>query len=129
MEVKGTSVRGTYEYVRKNFPDKLDLWVDNLPDSSRNVFSELILTNKWYSINDGLIVPIQSISNMFYDGDEVNTAYIMGRYHADISLTGIYKFFVRNTPWFVIEKGLKILSTYFQPIEVDIIRLGPSIFP
>jgi hypothetical protein len=126
MEIKGTSVRGTYEYVKKLFPEKLELWVDNLPESSRDIMSNLVLSNKWYPIQDGLIAPIQLISTMLYDGDEVNTAFIMGRYHADITLTGIYKFFVKNSPWFIIERGLRVFSTYFQPCEMKIVNLGKN---
>ena len=126
MEIKGTSVRGTFEYVKKFFPEKLELWIDNLPDSSRSVLGNLILSNKWYPIQDGLISPVKLISTMFHDGDEVKTAYIMGRHHADITLKGIYTFFVKNSPWFIIERGMKVFSTYFHPVELEIVKLGKN---
>ena len=121
IEIKGTSVRGTYEFVKKNFPTQFDTWINELPEDSRNIMGNLILTNKWYPIQEGLILPINTISHLFFNGDNKYTAFFMGSYHAEISLTGIYKFFIRlNSPKFIIERGLEVLNTYFRPSKFEI---------
>ena len=127
MEVKGTSVRGTLEFVNKHFPERKQEWLNSMPLSAKELMSGLILTSKWYSINDGLVLPIHAISQLFYDGDDRNTAYLMGVYHAEQTLTGIYKFFVQlNTPWYIINKGVGVFSNYLRPCELEIARLGKT---
>ena len=126
MEIKGTSVRGTYEYVKRFFPDRFEEWIENLPLSAQEIFKGLILTNKWYSLNDGFVVPIKLVSDMFYSSNEVTTGYIMGKYHASVTLTGVYKLFVRNSPWYIIEKGFNVFATYFQPAKIEIIKIGKN---
>jgi hypothetical protein len=127
MEVKGTSPRGTIEFVNKHFPERKQEWLNSLPDSSRELMSGLILTNQWYSLNDALILPIHQVGQIFYDGDDRKTAYIMGSFHAEQTLTGIYKFFVQiNTPWYIINKGIGVFSNYFRPCKLDIVRLGKT---
>ena len=121
MEIKGTSVRGTYDFVKKHFPDRFDLWINEMPESTRVVMSNLILTSKWYPIEEGLIIPIETISRLFYNGDTKYAAHFMGRYHAENTLTGIYKFFIKlNSPRFVIERGIEVLNTYFRPCTFNV---------
>lgn len=121
MEVKGTSVRGTYDFVKNNFPLHFEKWKEELPSGARNIMNSLILTNKWYPIKEGLIDPIETVSKMFYNNDVQYTGFYMGSYHAEHSLKGIYKFFVRmNNPIFIVERGVDVFNTYFRPTKFDI---------
>jgi len=123
MEVKGTAVKSIPEFVRKNFPLQYQQWLNALPESSYKIMNGLLFTNNWYPLKDSLIVPMRVISNIFFGGDEIRTARTMGRFSAEIALTGIYKFFIQfGSPKYIIEKGGRIFSAYFQPSEMVIVN-------
>ena len=121
MEIKGTSVRGTFDFMKLRFPTHFDHWINEMPESAQNIMKNLILTSKWYPIEDGLIIPIETIGKLFYNGDSQYAAHYMGRCHAEITLTGIYKFFVQlNSPRFIISRGLEVMNTYFRPCTFEV---------
>jgi hypothetical protein len=124
MEIKGTAVRSIPDFVQKHFAVRYDEWLEALPESSRKIMSGLIYTSKWYPLNEGLTIPMKIISKLFYSGEDVKTARTMGRFSADIALTGIYKFFIQfGSPKYIIERGGRVFATYFQPTEVAVLNV------
>lgn len=129
MEIKGTAVRSIPEFVQKHFPMRYQEWIDALPASSGKMMSGLIFTSNWYPLNEGLTIPMKTISRLFYDGDNVKTARTMGRFSADIALTGIYKFFIQfGSPKYIIERGGRVFATYFQPSEIVVVNVVKNKF-
>lgn len=127
MEVKGTAVKSIPEFIAKNFPTKKKEWLDAMPEGSKKIMSGLLFTNNWYPLMDGLYYPMKSISKVFYNGDDVKTARVMGRYSADIALTGVYKFFIQfGSPKYIIERASRIFSTYFQPSEMVVLNASKN---
>ncbi|MBN1990349.1 MAG: hypothetical protein JW783_13185 [Bacteroidales bacterium] len=123
MEIKGTAVKTTPEFVRERFGDRFQEWIELLPDSSRSIIEQPIYATSWYSLMDSVIVPTQKVGDLFYDGDHTLAAYELGRYSAETALKGIYKIFVRvSSPHFVLSRASSIFSAYYQPAEVRVIE-------
>lgn len=124
MEVKGTSVRSVVEFIDKNFPAKKQEWLNSLSPDSKKLMGGLLFTNNWYPLNIGLAEPMKAISKICFNGDETKTARTMGKYSADVALSGVYKFFVQfGSPKFIIERGSRIFTTYFQPSEMIVLNV------
>jgi|WetSurMetagenome_2_1015567.scaffolds.fasta_scaffold658962_1 hypothetical protein len=124
MEVKGTAVRSIPEFVEKTFPNRKQEWLNALPDSSKKIMDGLLFTNNWYPLNEALTIPMKTISKVFYNSDDIITARTMGRFSADVALSGVYKFFIQiGSPKFIIERGSRIFSTYYQPSEMIVLNV------
>jgi len=116
MKIKGTLVSSTQSFVKSKFANKYQEWVSSLSPASQNIYKGSIMASGWYEIEDGLLGPTRAIAKMFYAGDVDKTAWDMGRYSAEIGLTGIYKVFILiATPQFIMKRGGKILSSFYDP--------------
>jgi hypothetical protein len=125
MEIKGSAVKSIPEFVKNNYPDKYNQWLDSLPDGAKKIFGEPVLPSNWYPLLEGIIYPVESIGDLFFGSDTAKAAWETGRYSADIALTGIYKFFVMAaTPSFIIGRASKIFSTYYRPSEIKVVSNG-----
>jgi hypothetical protein len=124
MEVKGTAVKSVPEFVQKHFPVRYQEWLNSMPDDSKKLMGGLLFSNNWYPLKESLTVPMKAISKLFYSGDDKKTARIMGQYSATIALSGVYRFFIQfGSPKFIIERGGRVFSTYFQPSEMVVINV------
>jgi hypothetical protein len=124
MEIKGTAVKSIPEFVKKRFPMQYQQWLNALPESSYKIMNGLLFTNNWYPLKESLTVPMRVISNLFYNGNDVKTARTMGRYSAEVALTGIYKFFIQfGSPKYIIERGGRIFASYFKPSEMVVVNV------
>lgn len=122
MNIKGTSLTSTYDFVKTNFPTQVDDWLQDLPARSRELFTKTILATHWYSIQEGLIIPTKSIAKLFYNGDEKKASYNIGLYSANEGLTGIYKIFIKiASTSYVLKRSASIFKTYYDPIEISIL--------
>lgn len=125
MEVKGTSASSTYDYVKANFGDKLELWIDSLPEESKKIFTNTILATHWYPMEYGLIIPTKHVGKLFFDNDEEKASRELGRNSAKIGLRGVYSVFIKITkPRFVLKKAPRIFSTYYSKSTFEIIEDG-----
>jgi hypothetical protein len=110
--------------MKKFHPEKYSLWLDALPENSKKIFSEPVLPSNWYSLNDAAIIPTEALGQILFN-DAVKGAWQCGRYSAETALTGIYKFFVKAaSPFFIIERAGRILSTYYQPCNMEVVDKG-----
>lgn len=116
MEVKGTAIMATREFVRTKFgEDGLKKWVATLKPEAQQVYGGAVLTNQWYDLRIILVEPCRKIAEMFYGGDA--QAYRdIGKHSADHGLKGIYRLFVKvGSPHFILGKAGAILPTYYRP--------------
>jgi hypothetical protein len=122
MEIKGTGIKTTREFVKTNFPDKYKQWVDSLPEKSRVLYSSpLINMAGWYPMVDAYIVPVESIIVTFYDGDVKTGAEALGKFSADMALKGIYKLYmIIATPQNLMQKSSVMFSTFYNPCEINV---------
>lgn len=123
MEVKGTSVRSIHEFMDKFHPLRKQDWLNALSPESRKIMGGLLFSNNWYPLKLSLTEPMKVISRLFYGNDDVKTARTMGKFSADVALSGTYRFFVQfGSPKFIIERAGRVFTTYFQPSEIVVIN-------
>ncbi len=122
MKVKGTILSSLHRFIKENFPNRFDEWINALPDESKPIFSNPILATEWYSYRDGLIKPSEILAKMFYGNDIKKASWEIGRYSAEVALTGIYKVFILiATPQFIMKRGGKILASFYEP---SVLKVG-----
>ncbi len=127
MQIKGTSIKATRDFVEKNFPDKFDFWLDSLPPESRRMFSEPPLLTQWYPFIAGLKIPTEVIARLFFDDDIEQASYLLGKHSADVALTGVYRIFIKITdPRFILKKFPTIYSTYYDFGKAELLQLEKS---
>lgn len=120
MEVKGSAIKSTSEFVKKYFTKDYTDWFNSLDKETQDII-ENTSVSKWYSIKEGLIHPTQKIIEHFYDND-IKGAYETGRYSADSGLNGIYKFFIKiGSPSFIISKSASVFGTYYKNAIMTVI--------
>lgn len=122
MKVKGTILTSVQGFIKENFPNRYQEWIDALPAESQQIYNKSILATEWYSYRDGLIAPSEVLATLFYNNDLKKSSWKIGRYSAEIGLKGIYKVFVFiATPQFIIKRGGKILSSFYKP---SVLKIG-----
>lgn len=123
MEIKGSAVKATPDFVREKFGSRYSEWVKSLPEKSKTIIEQPIYATTWYSLTDSVIVPTQKVADLFYAGNASKAANEIGRYSADIALKGIYKIFIRvSSPHFVLSRASSIFATYYQPSDIKVIE-------
>ena len=128
MEVKGTAVKPTLEFVKSEFPDRYEEWFSKLSDESKKIFEGMISASAWYPMKEAYLEPTKLVGELFFE-DIYDAAFKLGIYSAKISLAGVYKVFVRiATPRFILSRGLKMFSSYFKPSNVKIDIQNKSLF-
>lgn len=122
MEIKGSAVKATPDFVKEKFGARYTEWVKSLPEASRVIIEQPIYATTWYSLTDSVIIPTQKAADLFFEGNSVKAANEIGRYSADIALKGVYKIFVRvSSPNFVLSRASSIFATYYQPADIKVI--------
>jgi hypothetical protein len=125
MDVKGSAVRSIPDFINNRFPTIYDQWLGSLPPKSAIIFNFLIKTADWYPLYDGIHIPTEVLSQIAYSGDTLKAAWQCGRFSAETTLTGIYKFFVMAAPpSLVVKRGSRILSTFYNPTEIIVAGEG-----
>jgi hypothetical protein len=123
MQVKGAAIESITKFVRTNFNNKYESWINSLSGESQQIMKEQILSNSWYPLESAMIEPLKKICDLFYDGN-VKGAWESGRFAADIALKGILKFFVRiGNPRYMITRSNGIISSYYKSGDIKIIEL------
>ncbi|MCK4526717.1 hypothetical protein KAW18_05045 [candidate division WOR-3 bacterium] len=126
MEIKGVDIKSVIGFVRKNFPERYDDWVNALPEDSREIISGKILHSYWYPYIEGFVQPLQKICEIFYDGNKEGSRE-EGRFSADNDLKGIYRIFIKvGSPNFIIKRAARIFQNYFQSGEFKVVESSPQ---
>ncbi|MBN2612360.1 MAG: hypothetical protein JXB00_12445 [Bacteroidales bacterium] len=123
MNVKGTALTTTRDFVRKTFPDKYNQWLNCLPAKSKEFYASSIDATKWYPLKEGYLQAIECVIRQFYKGDAKTGAEAIGRYSAEMALTGFYKVFLLiASPKFLMQRASKIFSTFYDPSEIVVVE-------
>lgn len=126
MEIKGTAVKTIPAMVKNHFTDEYDEWLESLSPEAQHIFSDVILANKWYPLQEAAIEPSVKIGKMFYN-DETKGGWECGRYSAEVALKGIYKVFIKiSSASYIIDRASKIFTTYYNPSEMQVRNKRPN---
>lgn len=124
MQVKGTAVKPTIEFVKLKFPDRYQEWLNALPENSQKIVRQEVNAALWYPVEEAFIAPTKQIAKLFYD-NENDAAYELGIFSAEMGLKGVYKIFVRiASPKFVISRAKNIFASYYKPsvIKLEVVN-------
>lgn len=125
MEIKGSAVKAIHEYVKTKFPDKYDEWLSQLPAPASAIHKGTIKTSEWYPLLEAAIVPTEILSKIAFNGDVNKASRECGKFSAESTLKGIYKFFLMATPSrMVVLTGGRILATFYRPAEFKVAESG-----
>jgi hypothetical protein len=120
MEIKGTAVKTTEQFMKDRYPDLYLDWKRELPAESRVFFRNLIHATKWYPLFEAVILPTEAVARVI-NKSKIDTARELGKYSAEVALSGVYKIFIRiSNPDFVISRATQVFSTYYQPGSIEI---------
>lgn len=121
MEIKGTAVKSTPDYIKEKFPTRYLEWLQSMPESSRKIFEQLIYATSWYNLIDSVLIPTQKAGDLFFIGNHAEAAHELGRYSAEVALKGVYKIFVRvSSPHYVLSRASSIFSAYYKPSSIRV---------
>lgn len=120
MQIKGTAVKATVQFMKEQFPDRYKEWLDALPAASKQIMQNPIYATGWFSLMDSVIVPTEILGKMCFKNPEEG-AWQVGAYSADYALKGIYKVFVRiSSPSFMLSRASSIFASYYKPAVIHV---------
>lgn len=121
MLIKGVGVKNLQDYIKENFPEKYNEWVDKLPPKSKKIFSGVIFLNEWFEMQDSVLEPSKIASQMFYDGDYDKFLYTTGQYNGYKNLNGVYKLFIKiASVEYVLKKASLVFKTYYSKGSINV---------
>jgi hypothetical protein len=125
-KVKGTAVQSSLRYVRERFgEDALARVIEALPEGDRAAFGHGVLASSWYGM-DAFLRFMQEAERQLR-GQEPDVVRKMGRASCDYGVTGVYKvFFKVGSPEFIISRGARVFSSYYDTGELRIAESGPG---
>ena len=110
------------EFVKSEFRDRFNEWVNSLPAKSRMIFSQAIDSSEWYPLKHAGTLPTQKIAELFFKGDNRKAAKEAGSFSAQKALSGIYRIFVKaSSPGYIVQRASRIFSTYYRPCNMEIV--------
>jgi len=119
MNIKGSAVKSIKDYIETHHPEKIDEWLNALPEESKKIFSNPIYATNWYPVDVAVIIPTEKIGEILFNSVEKG-AWELGKHSADIALNGIYKVFIRVlNPSYIIQRASKILPTYYSSSKME----------
>ncbi|MDD3803998.1 MAG: DUF2378 family protein [bacterium] len=125
MEVKGVSLISTREFVSVKFTSEdYNRWIKSLSLESYSIINGNILASNWYPYVRGMLEPTKSICDMFYAGS-MRGAEEIGRFSAEKSLRGIYRFYVKiASPDSLLKRATTIFQSYYNPCRIELVKEG-----
>jgi len=120
MQVKGTAVRTTRDFVKTRFPHLYDKWLESLPAESRKLFTSTLDATAWYPYKEGYTLPVSKIVELCYNNDNITGGDQIGSYSAETALKGFYKVFLLiASPRFLLQRASKIFTTFYEPSQIE----------
>ncbi|MBN1414010.1 MAG: hypothetical protein JW973_02825 [Bacteroidales bacterium] len=130
MEVKGTAIKTTRDFIKTQFPEKYEDWMNSLPLKSKALYEAALDAAAWYPLDDAYIIPINRTIEMFYPNNPKTGGEEIGKYSAEVALKGFYKVFLLvASPTYLIQRASKIFTTFYQPsvISVEVVDSNSAI--
>jgi hypothetical protein len=127
MQVKGTALKTTRDFVKSRFPEVYSKWIESLPAESKVLYTTTIDATVWYSFREGYTIPIAKIAELCFKGDFKTAGDQIGSYSAEIALKGFYKVFLLvASPNYLLQRASKIFTTFYEPSRIEAEITGPN---
>ena len=120
MQVKGTAVRTTRDFVKTRFPHLYDQWLESLPPESKKLFTSSLDATAWYPFREAYTIPVNKIMAICFNNNFKDGGDQLGSYSAETALKGFYKVFLLiASPQFLLQRASKIFTTFYEPSEIE----------
>lgn len=118
--IKGTGLLSLPEFIKDKFgPESFQKWLDSLAPEAKALYERSAVASQWYDLNQYFIEPMVLMGDLFYGGSEEG-AFEEGRYCAEYSLGGVYRFFLKlGGIKIMIKKAHTILDAYFDSCKLE----------
>ena len=121
MQVKGTSIKSTRDFIKAKFPNRYEEWLKSLPPDSQKLFNNSVNVSNWYDLKIAYTDPLDKIVELFYNKNAQKGGEEMGMYSAEIGLKGIYKVFLLvATPQYLMKRATRTMETFYNPSEIEV---------
>jgi hypothetical protein len=127
MQVKGTALRTTRDFVKTNFPGSYDKWLNSLSPESKKLYTTTLDATAWYPLKEGYSIPVGKIMEICFNKDYKKGGDQLGSWSAEIGLKGFYKVFLLiASPQFLLQRASKIFTTFYEPSEIEASIIGSN---
>lgn len=121
MQVKGTSIITTRDFVKEKFPNHYNDWIKSLPTESKKLYESAVRVSDWFEIKQAYYDPMNKIIEQFYGSNAQKGGEELGKFSAKIALTGIYKVFLLvATPQYLMKRASRMVETFYTPSVVEV---------
>jgi len=121
MQVKGTGIKTTRDFVKTKFPTKYDGWLNTLPNQSKQLYTYALNVGDWYDIQIAYYHPVNKITELFYNNNSQIAGDELGRFSAESSLKGIYKVFLLvASPHYLMKRAANMMQAFYNPSEIEV---------
>lgn len=121
MQVKGTSIQATRDFVKAKFPGKYEEWMKALSAESQQLYYNRVNVGEWYDLKIAYTDPLDKIVEMFYYKNAQKGGEEMGKYSAEIGLKGIYKVFLLiASPQYLMKRAARTMQTFYNSSELEV---------
>jgi hypothetical protein len=128
MQVKGTSIITTRDFVKEKFPSHYNDWIKSLPAESKKLYEGAVRVSDWFEIKQAYYDPMNKIIEQFYNSNAQKGGEDLGRFSAKVALTGMYKVFLFvATPQYLMKRASRMVETFYTPSEVEVTEVSSKV--
>ncbi len=121
MYASGLIVRSNIRFFKEMYKEYYIDFLRKLDSDVKEVYEKGPITSKWYELRRFFIEPMEIYAQVSNITDNIEFAKEIGRYSAEISLTGIYRLFLlllnRN---FLIKRASLIIKKFYKGADATI---------
>ncbi len=129
MFVKGVAIRSNIEFFKKNYGEYYDEFLTKLASDVKEVYTGKVVITEWYELNKFYVDPIKVFAKVANIYDTIEFAKEIGRYSAEVTLTGVYKVFLLvASPHYLMKKSSKMMATFYKDAHAEVIEKGKNWF-
>jgi len=123
MKTKGIVLKGIKEYIKENYSDKYDQWMQSLNDESRTLLNSKIQTGNMYSVDILNEISIKAANVLGMDINELS--FNNSQYSVEMALKGFLKIVSTvSSISFLLNRSSTFIKSYYDFIEVKKIKQG-----
>jgi len=121
IKVKGIGLISFRNYLKDTYKNRYQEWLSKIPTKSKEIYTGDIIATDWYSVEDGLVRPMEVSAKLFHNGNVEKSAVEAGIYGGEYTLKGVYKAFLMiATPKALMGASKRILGRFYTIAEIEI---------
>ena len=121
IKVKGIGLIAFRNYLQTTYKNRYQEWFSKLSRESKEIYTGELTATAWYSVEDGLVKPMEVSAKLFHNGNVEKSAVEAGLFGGEYTLKGAYKVFLMiATPKALIGASKIILGRFYTVAEIEI---------